>query len=120
MPPIFSMAPRTPEGGSRCSSSRTPEPLFNLDGARRTLLGNREIFLAHAHGHSVVVWRNLDVVYSLVSDLDEDETLFSSRRCDSTEPLLLLRWGPARTSPQDESLWLDGPLVLGMLTRKTA
>jgi len=52
-----------------------PGATLQLDGARRTVVGNREVFLAYAHGHSVMVWRNHDVVYSLVSDLGEDETL---------------------------------------------
>jgi anti-sigma factor (TIGR02949 family) len=66
-----------PHTGGRLSLFIVEDPgaTLELDGARRALLGNREIFLAHVHGHSVVVWRNLDVVYSLVSDLGEDETL---------------------------------------------
>jgi mycothiol system anti-sigma-R factor len=66
-----------PRYGGRLSLFIVEDPgaTLRLDGARRTVVGNREIFLAHAHGHSVVVWRNLDVVYSLVSDLGEDETL---------------------------------------------
>ena len=66
-----------PHAGGRLSLFIVEDPgaTLQLDGARRTVVGNREIFLAHVRGHSVAVWRNLDVVYSLVSDLGEDETL---------------------------------------------
>ena len=66
-----------PHYGGRISLFIVEDPgaTLRLEGARRTMVGNREIFLAYSHGHNVVVWRNLDVVYSLVSDLGEDETL---------------------------------------------
>lgn len=63
--------------GGRVSLFIVEDPgiALRLVGAQRTMLGSREVFLAHAQGRNVVVWRNQDVVYSLVSDLGEDETL---------------------------------------------
>ncbi len=66
-----------PHTGGRVSLFIVEEPgaSLQLDGARRAMMGNREVFVARAHGYSVVVWRNLDVVYTLVSDLGDEETL---------------------------------------------
>jgi anti-sigma factor RsiW len=53
-----------------------PGVTMRLTGVVRVLPGSqREVYLAHAQGRNVVVWRSQDIVYSLVSDLGEDETL---------------------------------------------
>lgn len=67
-----------------------PGAVLHLPSARRELLGNREIFLAHAHGHNVAVWRSQDVVYSLVSDLSEDDLLSLLGRSKPDAPAALL------------------------------
>ena len=49
---------------------------MRMTGSPRLLPGSqREVYVAHAQGRNVIVWRSQDIVYSLVSDLGEDETL---------------------------------------------
>jgi anti-sigma factor (TIGR02949 family) len=50
-------------------------PTLRIDGARVAHVGGREVLLTSMRGHNVAVWRNHDVVYSMVSDLDDSETL---------------------------------------------
>jgi hypothetical protein len=52
-----------------------PSPTLNIDGARVAHVAGHEVLLTSMRGHNVAVWRNHDVVYSMVSDLDDNETL---------------------------------------------
>jgi anti-sigma factor RsiW len=52
-----------------------PSPTLRIDGARVVNVDGREVLLTSMHGHNVAVWRNRDVVYSMVSDLDDGEML---------------------------------------------
>jgi anti-sigma factor RsiW len=49
-----------------------PDPQL---GERARQVVNREVFISRARGYNVVSWRNNEVVYSLVSDLDERDVL---------------------------------------------
>ena len=49
-----------------------PEP--QLAGAAR-LIANREVWLSRAKGFNVASWRNNEIVYSLITDLDEQDVL---------------------------------------------
>ena len=45
-----------------------------LAGAARRI-ADREIWLSQARGFNVASWRNHEIVYSLISDLDEQDVL---------------------------------------------
>ncbi len=67
-----------PSHGGRLSLFIVDDPgvTMRMSGVARLIPGTqREVYVAQAHGRNVVVWRTRDVVYSLVSDLDEEETL---------------------------------------------
>jgi anti-sigma factor (TIGR02949 family) len=67
-----------PSHGGRMSLFIVDDPglTWRMSGAARMIPGTqREVWVSQAHGSNVVVWRSRDVVYSLVSDLGEDETL---------------------------------------------
>jgi hypothetical protein len=67
-----------PRHGGRMSLFVVDDPgaTVRFAGAMRMLPGSqREVYVTHARGRNVVVWRSQDIVYSLVSDLGEDETL---------------------------------------------
>ena len=44
-------------------------------GAHMQRVDDRDVLLANEHGYNVVMWRNNQIVYSLVSDLDEHDIL---------------------------------------------
>jgi len=52
-----------------------PSTTLHIDGARVARVAGHDVLLTSMHGHNVAVWRNHDVVYSMVSDLDDSETL---------------------------------------------
>jgi hypothetical protein len=49
-------------------------PLPRLPGIQRRVDG-REIWVAQSHGYNVASWRSGEIVYSLISDLEEREVL---------------------------------------------
>ena len=50
------------------------EPGGALPGAHRAV-GGRDVFLSQARGYNVAAWRSGEIVYSLISDLDESDVL---------------------------------------------
>jgi len=48
-------------------------PGLQLTGGRR--INNREVLLANEHGYNVALWKDDEIAYSLVGDLDEREIL---------------------------------------------
>lgn len=60
--------------GRRASLLIVDDPEPRLDGMARHI-ANREVFITRARGFNVVSWRTDDVVYSLISDLDERDVL---------------------------------------------
>ena len=60
--------------GRRVSLLIVDDPEQQLPGAARQI-ADREIWLSQARGFNVASWRNNEVVYSLVSDLDEQDIL---------------------------------------------
>jgi anti-sigma factor RsiW len=61
-------------GGQRISLLVVDDPEPQLDGAP-TQIANRQVFITRAKGYNVVQWRNDEVVYQLVSDLNERDVL---------------------------------------------
>jgi anti-sigma factor RsiW len=62
-------------GGARRVSlviADDPEPQL---GERARQIANREVFITRTRGFNVVSWRSNEVVYSLISDLDERDVL---------------------------------------------
>lgn len=59
-----------PRGQAGLFIFEDPERRLGLSG-REVSLGGASIRVINAHGYNVVVWRENEVVYSLVSDLDE-------------------------------------------------
>ena len=49
-------------------------PEQQLPGAARRI-ADREVWLSQARGFNVASWRNDEIVYSLISDLDEQDIL---------------------------------------------
>jgi anti-sigma factor RsiW len=60
--------------GRRVSLLIVDDPERQLSGSARKVEG-REVYLTRSRGYNVVSWRNDEVVYSLVSDLDEQDVL---------------------------------------------
>ena len=60
--------------GRRVSLLIVDDPDPQLGGAARRI-ANREVYLTRARGFNVVSWQSGDVVYSLISDLDEQDVL---------------------------------------------
>jgi anti-sigma factor (TIGR02949 family) len=52
-----------------------PSPTLQIEGARVAQVDGHDVLLTSMHGHNVAVWRNRDVVYSMVSDLEDSEIL---------------------------------------------
>ena len=61
-------------GGRRVSLLIVDDPEQQLPGAERRI-ADREVWLSQAHGFNVASWRNHEIVYSLISDLDEQDVL---------------------------------------------
>ncbi len=64
-----------PDGdGRRVSLLITDDPEPTLPGVAKHL-ANREVWLSQSRGFNVASWRNDEIVYSLISDLDEHDVL---------------------------------------------
>jgi anti-sigma factor RsiW len=64
-----------PQGsGRRVSLLIVDDPEPQLPGAARRI-ADREVWLSRARGFNIASWRNDEIVYSLISDLDEDDVL---------------------------------------------
>lgn len=64
-----------PQGdGRRVSLLIVDDPEPQLPGAARRI-ADREVWLSRARGFNVASWRNDEIVYSLISDLDEQDVL---------------------------------------------
>ena len=64
-----------PDGdGRRVSLLITDDPEPTLPGVARHI-ANREVWLSQSRGFNVASWRNNEIVYSLISDLDEHDVL---------------------------------------------
>ena len=64
-----------PQGdGRRVSLLIVDDPEPHLPGASRRI-ADREVWLSRAKGFNVASWRNDEIVYSLISDLDEQDVL---------------------------------------------
>lgn len=64
-----------PQGdGRRVSLLIVDDPEPQLPGAARRI-ANREVWLSQARGFNIASWRNDEIVYSLISDLDENDVL---------------------------------------------
>jgi anti-sigma factor RsiW len=60
--------------GRRVSLLIVDDPEQQLPGAARRI-ADREVWLSQARGFNVASWRNDEIVYSLISDLDEHDIL---------------------------------------------
>ena len=60
--------------GRRISLLIVDDPEQQLPGAARRI-ADREVWLSQARGFNVASWRNDEIVYSLISDLDEQDVL---------------------------------------------
>ncbi len=60
--------------GRRVSLLIVDDPEQQLPGAARRI-ADREVWLSQARGFNVASWRNDEIVYSLISDLDEQDIL---------------------------------------------
>ena len=60
--------------GRRVSLLIVDDPEQQLPGAARHI-ADREVWLSQARGFNVASWRNDEIVYSLISDLDEQDIL---------------------------------------------
>ncbi len=64
-----------PQGdGRRVSLLIVDDPEQQLPGAARRI-ADREVWLSQARGFNVASWRNHEIVYSLISDLSEQDVL---------------------------------------------
>jgi anti-sigma factor RsiW len=64
-----------PQGdGRRVSLLIVDDPEQKMAGAARRI-ADREVWLSRARGFNVASWRNDEIVYSLISDLDEQDVL---------------------------------------------
>ena len=64
-----------PDGdGRRVSLLITDDPEPTLPGVARHI-ANREVWMSQSRGFNVASWRNDEIVYSLISDLDERDVL---------------------------------------------
>src|SRR5207237_8116135 len=60
--------------GRRVSLLIVDDPEPQLPGAARRI-ADREVWLSRAKGFNIASWRNDEIVYSLISDLDEKDVL---------------------------------------------
>lgn len=60
--------------GRRVSLMIVDDPDQQLPGAARRV-ANREVWMSQARGFNIASWRNDEIVYSLISDLDERDVL---------------------------------------------
>jgi anti-sigma factor RsiW len=62
------------DDGRRVSLLIVDDPEPHLPGASRRI-ADREVWLSRAKGFNVASWRNGEIVYSLITDLDEQDVL---------------------------------------------
>ena len=67
--------------GRRVSLLIVDDPEPHLPGAARRV-ADREVWLSRAKGFNIASWRNDEIVYSLISDLDEQDVLALVRSAD--------------------------------------
>lgn len=60
--------------GRRVSLLVVDDPEPDLTGTPRHVEG-RDVIVSRAHGYNVATWRHDEIVYSLISDLDESDVL---------------------------------------------
>lgn len=63
----------TPNGQRRVSLFVFDAPDLTLPGARR--VNDRDVVIANQKGYNVAIWKDQEIAYSLVSDLDEQDIL---------------------------------------------
>jgi anti-sigma factor RsiW len=63
----------TPNGQRRVSLFVFDAPDLTLPGARR--VNDRDVVIANQKGYNVAIWKDREIAYSLVSDLDEQDIL---------------------------------------------
>jgi hypothetical protein len=68
--------------GRRLSLVIVDDPNPQLPGAARRI-DDREVWVARARGFNVASWRNDEIVYSLISDLDEQDVLALVRSAET-------------------------------------
>jgi anti-sigma factor RsiW len=72
-----------PQGnGRRVSLLIVDDPEQQLQGAARRI-ADREVWLSQARGFNIASWRNDEIVYSLISDLDEQDVLALVRSAEA-------------------------------------
>ena len=77
--PAAMVAYTVPESaGRRVSLLIVDDPAGDSAGAlpgTHRAVGGRDVFVSHARGYNVAAWRSGEIVYSLISDLDEGDVL---------------------------------------------
>jgi anti-sigma factor RsiW len=68
------VAYQLPNAARRVTLLIVDDPDRQLDGTARRV-ADREVFLSHSRGYNVASWRKDEIVYSLISDLDERDVL---------------------------------------------
>jgi hypothetical protein len=72
-----------PQGnGRRVSLLIVDDPEQQMQGAARRI-ADREVWLSQARGFNIASWRNDEIVYSLISDLDEQDVLALVRSAEA-------------------------------------
>jgi anti-sigma factor RsiW len=72
-----------PQGnGRRVSLLIVDDPEQQMQGAARRI-ADREVWLSQARGFNIASWRNEEIVYSLISDLDEQDVLALVRSAEA-------------------------------------
>jgi anti-sigma factor RsiW len=61
------------QGERRVSLFVFDAPDLELKGGRR--INDRQVLLSNQHGYNVVIWKDREIAYSLVSDLEEKDVL---------------------------------------------
>ena len=68
------VAYQLPQKSSRVTLLIVDDPEPQMAGTLR-LVADREVFLSHSRGYNIASWRKDEIVYSLISDLDERDVL---------------------------------------------
>ncbi len=72
--PAAAFAYQLPQASRRVTLLIVDDPDQQLAG-QSTRVDGRDVFMAHARGYNVASWRQNEIVYSLISDLDEANVL---------------------------------------------
>jgi anti-sigma factor (TIGR02949 family) len=73
-----SVAYQLPQASRRVTLLIVDDPEPEMAGTVRRV-ADREVWLSHARGYNVASWRRDEIVYSLISDLDEQDVLALAR-----------------------------------------